>query len=50
MLKIENLQTEELTIPFFEAKPGEGWCIIGVNASGVDRLVDVLGKEDLEQC
>lgn len=41
-IAILGLQSPELNIDHFSAKPGEGWCCIGANTSGVDSLCDIL--------
>ena len=43
MLAIRDLDIPGLRIERFEAGPGEAWCCIGGNRSGMDRLCDFLG-------
>lgn len=43
MLAIRDLDIPGLRIERFEARPGEAWCCIGGNRSGMDRLCDLLG-------
>ena len=41
-MKIENIKTPDLNIPLFEAVPGQFWCILGQNRSGIDSFFSLL--------
>lgn len=41
-MKIQHHNTPELTIDSFHAAPGQAWCILGRNRSGIDRFFDLL--------
>lgn len=41
-MKIENIKTADLNIPLFEAVPGQFWCILGQNRSGIDAFFSLL--------
>ena len=41
-MKIENVKTPDLNVPLFEAAPGQFWCILGRNRSGIDTFFDLL--------
>ncbi len=45
MIEIEHLAAEGLRIDHFTALPGEAWCLIGSNVSGIERFCDVLAGE-----
>jgi molybdate transport system ATP-binding protein len=48
MIVIEHLAAEGLRIDHFAALPGEAWCLIGGNASGIERFCDALTGESTE--
>ena len=41
-MKLENIKTPDLNIPLFEAAPGQFWCILGQNRSGIDSFFSLL--------
>ncbi|WP_084691750.1 ATP-binding cassette domain-containing protein [Desulfobacter vibrioformis] len=41
-MKIVNVKTPDLNIPLFEAEPGQFWCILGRNRSGIDTFFSLL--------
>lgn len=41
-MKIANVKTPDLNIPLFEAVPGQFWCILGQNRSGIDTFFNLL--------
>ncbi|ADW16224.1 ABC transporter related protein [Desulfobulbus propionicus DSM 2032] len=45
MLVIDRLTAEGLRIDHFRARPGEAWCLVGSNASGLEKLCDLLAGE-----
>jgi molybdate transport system ATP-binding protein len=45
MIVIERLAVEGLRIDHFATAPGEAWCLIGGNASGIELFCDVLAGE-----
>jgi len=45
MLTITNLATEGLRIERFHAGPGEGWCLLGGNGSGIEQFCEVMAGE-----
>ncbi|HCY85745.1 MAG TPA: ABC transporter [Desulfobacteraceae bacterium] len=51
-MKIENYTTTELTIDRFHAAPGQAWCILGRNRSGIDLFFDLISgsREDTADC
>lgn len=44
-MKISNVKIPDLTIPLFEASPGQFWCIIGQNRSGIDSFFSLLSPK-----
>ncbi|WDP90225.1 MAG: ATP-binding cassette domain-containing protein [Desulfobacter sp.] len=44
-MKIKNCKTEGISIPRFEAGPGQAWCIFGANRSGIDAFFRILAGE-----
>lgn len=46
-MHIKNFEHTELRIDTFTSHPGESWCLLGDNHSGIDRFIDLLsGKLD----
>ena len=43
-MKIKNYTSHGLTIDRFEAIPGQAWCILGSNRSGIDAFVELFSK------
>ncbi len=43
-MKIENYISDKLTIDTFEAAPGQAWCILGSNRSGIDTFLELFSK------
>ena len=43
-MKIANVKTPDLKIPLFEASPGQFWCILGQNRSGIDSFFNLLSS------
>ena len=48
MLVIEGLVGEGLRIDRFHTGPGEAWCLVGGNGSGIERLCDVVAGEAVD--
>lgn len=46
MITLEGLVTDGLRIDHFLAAPGEAWCLIGDNGSGLERLGQLLGGDE----
>jgi molybdate transport system ATP-binding protein len=44
-MKLENIKTPDLNIPLFEAAPGQFWCILGQNRSGIDSFFSLLSLD-----
>ncbi len=44
-MKIENYTSDSLTIDRFEAVPGQAWCILGSNRSGIDTFLNLFSKD-----
>ena len=44
-MKIENVKTSNIHIPLFEASPGQFWCILGQNRSGIDSFFSLLSPD-----
>jgi len=54
-MKISNIKTPDLNIPLFEASPGQFWCVLGQNRSGIDTFFSLLSPgqatiQDAEIC
>ncbi len=47
MIAIRNLSAEGLHIEKFVAQPGEAWCCIGGNSSGIELLCDIIAGEKI---
>ena len=47
-MKITNAKTPDLNIPLFEALPGQFWCILGQNRSGIDTFFNLLSADHPE--
>ena len=47
-MKIANVKISDLNIPLFEAAPGQFWCILGRNRSGIDTFFSLLSPGHLE--
>ncbi len=45
MIKIKNYISPTLSIPHFEACPGQSWCIFGGNRSGIEDFFKLLAGE-----
>ncbi len=45
MIAIQDLSAQGLHIESFTAQPGDAWCFMGANSSGVEVLCDVLAGE-----
>ena len=45
MLTIAHLAAEGLHIERFHAGPGEGWCLLGGNGSGIEQFCEVMAGE-----
>ena len=41
-MNIQNFQHQALRIDGFTTTPGESWCILGDNHSGIDHFIDLL--------
>jgi molybdate transport system ATP-binding protein len=50
LIAIEQLVAEGLRIDRFAAGPGEAWCLIGGNGSGLEQLCDVIAGETIAFC
>ncbi len=48
-MNIRNFQHQELHIDEFTTTPGESWCILGENHSGIDHFIDLLSGK-LSHC
>ena len=48
-MNIRNFQHQELRIDEFTTTPGESWCILGENHSGIDSFIDLLAGK-LSHC
>jgi molybdate transport system ATP-binding protein len=46
VMKIINAGSGDLIIHRFVVEPGEAWCLVGGNRSGIDTLFALLTKED----
>jgi molybdate transport system ATP-binding protein len=44
-MKIINASAHDLFIDRFEAGPGEAWCLVGTNRSGIDTFFKLLSGE-----
>ncbi len=44
-MKIKNYESKWLSIPCFKAGPGQAWCIIGANRSGIEEFFQLLAGE-----
>lgn len=44
-MKITKFTSDTLTIDHFEAEPGQAWCILGSNRSGIDPFFKLLAGE-----
>ncbi|WP_321494742.1 ATP-binding cassette domain-containing protein [uncultured Desulfobacter sp.] len=44
-MKIKNVKTPDLQITLFEAAPGQFWCILGQNRSGIDTFFNLLAPD-----
>ncbi|MCP4718482.1 MAG: ATP-binding cassette domain-containing protein, partial [Desulfobacteraceae bacterium] len=47
-MKIINAKSRNLIIDRFIAKPGEAWCLLGTNRSGIEDFFTLLTGEDPE--
>lgn len=47
-MKISNVKTPDLSISLFEAAPGQFWCILGQNRSGIDTFFGLLSPGHAE--
>lgn len=47
-MKILNARSGDLIIDRFAAAPGEAWCLVGENRSGIDAFFSLLAGEDLD--
>jgi len=47
-MKIVNVKKSDLNIPLFEAAPGQFWCILGRNRSGIDIFFSLLSPDHPE--
>lgn len=45
MLTIAHLAAEGLHIERFHAGPGESWCLLGGNGSGIEQFCEVIARE-----
>lgn len=46
-MKIRNARFDQIFIPSFRVKPGQSWCVIGANRSGIRAFFDlVCGKTE----
>jgi len=45
MLNITDLAAEGLRIERFHARPGEAWCLLGGNGSGIEQFCEVMSGE-----
>ncbi|MCG8549649.1 MAG: ATP-binding cassette domain-containing protein [Desulfobacterales bacterium] len=43
-MKISNVKISDLNIPLFDASPGQFWCILGQNRSGIDTFFSLLSS------
>jgi molybdate transport system ATP-binding protein len=50
LIAIEQLVADGLRIDRFAAGPGEAWCLIGGNGSGLEQLCDVIAGETIAFC
>ncbi len=48
VMKIINTRSRDLIIDRFIANPGEAWCILGVNRSGIEAFFSLLAGENAE--
>lgn len=44
-MKIKNYRSQALCIDAFETLPGQAWCLLGANRSGIDRMFALLSGE-----
>jgi len=44
-MKIKNYESKTVSIPHFNAGPGQAWCIIGANRSGIEEFFQLLAGE-----
>ncbi len=44
-MKIINASAQDLFVDRFEAGPGEAWCLVGTNRSGIDTFFKLLAGE-----
>ncbi len=47
-MKFKNVTYDGLKIPLFDAAPGQFWCILGRNRSGIDTFFNLLSHDDLK--
>jgi len=47
-MKIINAKLKNLIIDRFIANPGEAWCLVGSNRSGIENFFNLLAGEDRE--
>ncbi|WDP84036.1 MAG: ATP-binding cassette domain-containing protein [Desulfobacter sp.] len=47
-MKITNYHSDRIKIEFFEACPGQAWCIHGSNRSGIEDFFTLLAEETEE--
>jgi len=48
MITIQGLAAQGLHIPWFAARSGEAWCLVGANSSGITLLCDVITGEPVD--
>ncbi|MCG8639466.1 MAG: ATP-binding cassette domain-containing protein, partial [Desulfobacterales bacterium] len=41
-MKIRNARSDQIFIPSFHVKPGQSWCVIGANRSGIRAFFDLV--------
>ncbi|MCP3942552.1 MAG: hypothetical protein GY710_13840 [Desulfobacteraceae bacterium] len=44
-MKIINAKSKDLIIDKFITEPGEAWCLLGANQSGIDTFFKILAGE-----
>ncbi|MCL2789468.1 MAG: ATP-binding cassette domain-containing protein [Desulfobulbus sp.] len=50
MLLIKQLTADGLWIDHFAANPGEAWCLIGSNGSGIEQFCEIIAGEQTDYC
>ncbi|PIE60988.1 MAG: ABC transporter [Desulfobacterales bacterium] len=48
-MTIKNYTSPTLTIPLFEAYPGQAWCIFGGNRSGIEEFFKLLAGKTVNE-